>query len=435
MYARNCAAQCSTAVVTAAGKQPSMLAAGTTAMNNHRRPTLTPSITSASTNATSATLSTLATIGTHGSSAASPSSSRSSPMATQAPSVSSLAKFCTVETGYYSKPTQYQQASYGSRVVHAIRRQDARLLNRLCKAGLSPNPCNRHGDSIIHMVCRRGYLELLQVLLENGATVQCTDDLGRTPLHEACWTMTPNWHLITTLLRHDKHLLQAMDCYGNTPFCYISSALHSKWIEYLQGCCSHSSSSPDGNGNGKSDRDENGGNGGNEDGSVSIGISIMDELWPVMSPKAKDEPPRLTKYRPHYFPVPNPKNSIPLEMVKLIANGKMEPEAAYFYHDDISDSDDDDSSDGEEDSFADDVNAASDDDDDDDADEDESLTSMGVDDEMILVMRDFDDDDDDDDNVNNNDGKNGKTEDEPFEIIVKQLDGIERQFRRLSKDM
>ena len=79
--------------------------------------------------------------------------------------------FSSLEGGYYCKPTPLQKASYGIRTVQAVRSSDAALLTKLLQCGLSPNPCNAFGESIVHMACRRGDFEILQVLVNAGCSL------------------------------------------------------------------------------------------------------------------------------------------------------------------------------------------------------------------------------------------------------------------------
>lgn len=93
-----------------------------------------------------------------------------------------------LEGGYFCKPTEYQKASYGMKLLQAVRTSDIILVDKMLREGVSQNPCNAYGESILHMICRRGDFELLNVFLKHGADVKVCDDFGRTPLHDACWT-------------------------------------------------------------------------------------------------------------------------------------------------------------------------------------------------------------------------------------------------------
>lgn len=83
-------------------------------------------------------------------------------------------------------------------------------------------------------MCRQRNHEMLGLLLEAGCSVQVCDDFGRTPLHDACWTSSPNFELISMLLDQDPWLLCLQDCRGSTPLGYVKDHSHYRlWIEYL----------------------------------------------------------------------------------------------------------------------------------------------------------------------------------------------------------
>ena len=90
--------------------------------------------------------------------------------------------FDAKETAYYNQPTKHQLASYGQRMIDAVKGHDVVNYRRMIAAGLSPNACNAHGEALLHMVCRRGHTQLLKVLLDAGVDLQQTDDYGRTPV-------------------------------------------------------------------------------------------------------------------------------------------------------------------------------------------------------------------------------------------------------------
>jgi len=228
----------------------------------------------------------------------------------------SVKKYCSLEGGYYCRPTPLQQASYGSRVSLAVRASDSSLLRRLLDAGLSPNPCNNYGESLVHMVCRRGDHKLLRILLEAGCSLQVTDDYGRTPLHDACWRADPSFETVKLILDSDKNLLHLLDCRGAAPLSYVKRENYSRWVDFLK--------------------------------------AHLDRFWPSrdISTEGEERPPPLTLRQPHSLPIPDPGHALPLEVAAMVANGRMEPEEAIFLDDDSSDEEDDDSSyDSDEDSY------------------------------------------------------------------------------------
>ena len=91
--------------------------------------------------------------------------------------------FRATKTAYYNHATELQKASHGVKYVQALRAKDMKTLREMLQAGLSPNACNEHSESIVHMTCRLGYTEVLKLLLEFGCNVQVVDDYGRNPLH------------------------------------------------------------------------------------------------------------------------------------------------------------------------------------------------------------------------------------------------------------
>lgn len=93
--------------------------------------------------------------------------------------------------------------------------------------------CNRHGESIVHISCRRGQAETLRFLLQNGGRVHMCDDLGRTPLHDACWAKTPVFDCISTIMDQDPALIRVVDCRGASPLAYIRREHWPVWRHFF----------------------------------------------------------------------------------------------------------------------------------------------------------------------------------------------------------
>jgi ankyrin repeat protein len=60
------------------------------------------------------------------------------------------------------------------------------------------------------------------------------DDCGRTPLHDACWTSTPNPDLMTLLITEAPELLLVSDKRGHAPLQFAQRIDYPTWIAYLQ---------------------------------------------------------------------------------------------------------------------------------------------------------------------------------------------------------
>ena len=81
--------------------------------------------------------------------------------------------------------------------------------------GRTMDACNKFGESILHLACRRGHLPTIAFLLAAGANVAISDDFGRTPLHDCCWTSEkPCFEVIRLLLDRDLGLLRVVDRRG-----------------------------------------------------------------------------------------------------------------------------------------------------------------------------------------------------------------------------
>jgi len=204
---------------------------------------------------------------------------------------------------YHCEPTELQKASYGVKTVEAVRTENVALLQDLFDAGLSPNACTAFGDSIVHMACRHGgSVKALKFMLEYGSTVQTTDEHGRTPLHAACWNMTPNFPLIRLILEADVNLLRVADGRGMTPLSFVAKKSWSVWVDFLD--------------------------------------QIKDDFWPQRDPieDGIEPPPTLAQMRPGTVPPPEPHVDRTVDVIRKIASGTLDIRdpwiTQYFYEDD-----------------------------------------------------------------------------------------------------
>jgi hypothetical protein len=189
-----------------------------------------------------------------------------------------------LEGGYFCKPTEYQKASYGMKLLQAVRTSDIILVDKMLREGVSQNPCNAYGESILHMICRRGDFELLNVFLKHGADVKVCDDFGRTPFHDACWTTKPCFEVVELLLNQDRRLIHIIDCRGASPLSYVKSEHWSQWIDFFE--------------------------------------RQKDVWWPHrrIETEGEEGPPALCNLAPHSCPQPDRKG-ISHETAMMIANG------------------------------------------------------------------------------------------------------------------
>jgi len=133
---------------------------------------------------------------------------------------------------FFLEPTEEHLASYTSEVLTAVQEEDIDAIKILMKEGHSFQCCNRFGESVLHMACRRGLKKVVKFLInEANISVRVKDDYGRTPMHDACWCKDPQFEIIELLLQQEPRLLFVTDKRGFTPFSY-SRMEH--WIEWNQ---------------------------------------------------------------------------------------------------------------------------------------------------------------------------------------------------------
>jgi ankyrin repeat protein len=221
-----------------------------------------------------------------------------------------LKSYATLESAYYTHPNAHQLASYGRIVTKAMYQpNNTKVLGTLLECGISPNACNKFGESIVHLVCRRGHYDLLTMLMDAGCSIKVSDDYGRTPLHDACWQSKPNFEVIRLILQTDKDLIRMRDIRGTTPLSYVKKENFVAWNEFL--------------------------------------LTIMDEFWPRRNPDTDgpEEPPALTEQRPNTIQLREHNIPLTIDQIGMLATGQMTVEEAQLLAmDDDSTFDSDDSS-------------------------------------------------------------------------------------------
>lgn len=203
----------------------------------------------------------------------------------------------TLCTGFHKTNTEIQIASYQPHVIGLALKNPSGLRAVLC-AGLSPNPCNMHGESLLHSVCRKRNLPALQVLVERGSDLHVCDDYGRTPLHDACWSNEPNFDVIDCLLTQDTdgplYLFHLLDSHGGSPLSYVDKIIWHDWLCYLE--------------------------------------ARKDKFWPLF--KVPQEPTKLCTTlmaKPKTLEVAQPFAVLPLQIAVDVARGRLAPSEAMLF--------------------------------------------------------------------------------------------------------
>jgi ankyrin repeat protein len=94
---------------------------------------------------------------------------------------------------------------------------------------------NKFGESILHLACRHGKTGIVEFLMfQAGSSPRVICDSGRTPMHDACWTATPNFECIRLVLKEVPDLLLIADKRGFTPLVYLPRDTWGEWSDFLE---------------------------------------------------------------------------------------------------------------------------------------------------------------------------------------------------------
>lgn len=136
--------------------------------------------------------------------------------------------------GFFQSPSQDEIDSYGFEVLSAVRESNIDFLRQYHVDGKSLNICNRFGESVLHLACRKQLVSVVDFLLnEAKVPAQVCDDYGRTPMHDACWTTEPNFDVVDLILDKCPDLLLVKDKRGHTPLFYARREHWGMWLRHL----------------------------------------------------------------------------------------------------------------------------------------------------------------------------------------------------------
>jgi ankyrin repeat protein len=130
-------------------------------------------------------------------------------------------------------PTSSQIENYDTELVSAVRQSDLAKLKALEGCGRNLRACNRYGESILHMACRRAEIDVVKYIVDNVSEPWIIDDFGRTPLHDACWRPEPRFDIVTVILDKNLDLLRFVDIRGSNPLNYVRREHWLQWCAYL----------------------------------------------------------------------------------------------------------------------------------------------------------------------------------------------------------
>lgn len=136
----------------------------------------------------------------------------------------------------FIRPTSEQIEAYrnSSDALLAVRACDVDTLRRLLAKGQTLQICNKFGESLLHIACRRSNANVVAFLLnEANVSPRIRDDYGRTPLHDACWRGSPEYEIVELLLQVEPRLAFVQDVRGHKPFQYARREHWADWKEFL----------------------------------------------------------------------------------------------------------------------------------------------------------------------------------------------------------
>lgn len=135
---------------------------------------------------------------------------------------------------FFVEYTPEQVEAYDANVLNAIRSQNIEKLREFHSNGRPLQCSNRFGESLLHLACRRGFVDVASFLiLEANISVQVRDDYGRTILHDAAWACEPNFELIEMILTKCPDLLFMKDRRGHTPTSYARQSHWTAWKQFM----------------------------------------------------------------------------------------------------------------------------------------------------------------------------------------------------------
>ena len=137
-----------------------------------------------------------------------------------------------------SSPSEERVEAYDNDVARAIRSNDLTQLREFLKEGRCFDGCNRNAETLLHLACRRGNLDIVKFMIrEANVNTDVRDSLGRTVLHDVCWRPSPDFELMDAMIRIvSPELLVAEDTRGHSCFDYCRKENYPEWVTFLKKC-------------------------------------------------------------------------------------------------------------------------------------------------------------------------------------------------------
>jgi ankyrin repeat protein len=114
----------------------------------------------------------------------------------------------------------YRDGDNKTALIHASenKTENVKLFGALLDAGADVNEKNGIGRTPLSMACKNGHLDIVKLLLQNGAEINEPDeDTGDTPLIQACKTNADKAAAMVELLLNNGASLDCCNDLGDTP--------------------------------------------------------------------------------------------------------------------------------------------------------------------------------------------------------------------------
>ena len=143
--------------------------------------------------------------------------------------------YTKVPDGFFTRLESKHFTSYDSDIARATRVGDLAAVQARYGSKRPLLSCNRFKETTIHTICRRGHVNLLRFIVnETDISIRVVDDIGRNPIHDACWTHRPNFELMKMLVTACPDLLYISDNRGFTPLDYVGKGCWREWCKFLR---------------------------------------------------------------------------------------------------------------------------------------------------------------------------------------------------------
>ncbi|KAI2498286.1 hypothetical protein MHU86_16213 [Fragilaria crotonensis] len=134
----------------------------------------------------------------------------------------------------FHKCTPEQMDHFDNDVLGAIHNKDIDTLRAWHAEGRPLQTSSPFGDTLLHVACRRGYLDVVTFLVkEASVSLWVQDEQGRTPLHFGCHSAEPWFDLVDFIIQQDPDLLFVADARGSMPLDYAPKETWGDWITFL----------------------------------------------------------------------------------------------------------------------------------------------------------------------------------------------------------